>query len=103
MDFESLNYTGHIVDVDDPDIEEALGYLLTEGVLITGFVHPPTEPIQYGVLCNDVFYPAADMETLTDTSEIFEVFHIYRKDGRDGLIEWIAARRGIRPRKEQTK
>ena len=96
-----LHYKGYIVDADDPEIEEALGYLLAETVLITGFFSPPNPQLQFGVLCNDTFYRAADMELLTDSSEIFDVFHIYRKDGYDGLVEWIAKRRGIRPLKER--
>lgn len=96
-----LNYKGYICDVDDPEIEEALGYLLAESILITGFFSPPSPQLQFGVLCNDTFYRAADMELLTDSDEIFEVFHIYRKDGYGGLVEWIAQRRGIRPLKEK--
>lgn len=96
------SYSGYIVDPDDPEIEEALGYLLAEGVLITSFFNPPPEQLHFFVLCNDVFYRAADCEELQNSGEIFTVFHIYRKDGFDGLVEWIAKRRGVRPLKEQT-
>lgn len=46
------------------------------------------------LLCNDVFVPAADCEGVT-WAELPALRDLYRAEGDDGLLRWIAARRGI--------
>jgi len=54
-----------------------------------------------GIVCNDMFSPAADSE-LVALSEAPALLALYRADGCEGLMRWVAARRaestqGARP------
>lgn len=94
---EDIEYIGYVVDQDDPEIEDILAYLLSQLVIITGFIIPPDNTelklIQYGILCSDVFMPAADCEYINTVGELKEVYHIYRKGGMDNVFKWIKNRR----------
>ena len=56
------------------------------------------ETIVLYILCNDVFAPAADAESLT-LSELPTLFSLFESKDSYGVIEFVSLRRKLQPRK----
>ncbi len=48
------------------------------------------------ILCNDIFYPAADGETI-DWVDCPELLHRVLAEGWPAAVKWVAEKRGISP------
>ena len=50
------------------------------------------------ILINDVFVPASDGESIT-SEQLPDLFRLFEQKDTDGIIEWVALKRGQQPRK----
>jgi hypothetical protein len=83
---------------DELDIEEALGYLLlNEVVLLNGNRNRKDQPIEFYVSCSSVFaYGCVDSEALP-YEEILPLYGLWVKDPPWGPIFWCVSRRKQKP------
>jgi hypothetical protein len=77
----------------EPDYESMIAFLLDEGILFVGNDYGDGTVNLY-ININDYFAPAADAENLP-TSDIAKLFEMYRKDGYNGVAQYVADKRGI--------
>jgi hypothetical protein len=56
----------------------------------------PGQPVHFSVLVNDLFVPAADAEGF-DISEAIPLRDVFRKDGYEGVVRWVQAKRDGMP------
>jgi hypothetical protein len=75
-----------------PDHEMMIAYLLDEGVVSVSCNGNDAASLFVNV--NDHFAPAADAEDLT-YDDIPKLFDMYRKDGYDGVYQYVADKRNI--------
>lgn len=95
-----------ISDIDDvkesPHHEDMLIKLLQDNIVITNsfWFYDLPRGIQamtaIAVICNDIFYPAADAE-LINYEEIKELYEYHMKDNVYGHIAWSIKKRKQRP------
>ena len=79
-----------------PDHESMAAFLLDEGVVYLSAMWD-AENNEGAYLCiniNDYFHPAADSEDLP-WRDIPKLFDMYRKDGYNGVAQYVADKRGI--------
>jgi hypothetical protein len=79
-----------------PDYESMVAFLLDECVVYMSQMWD-AEKKEGAYLCiniNDYFHPAADSEDLP-FSDIPKLFDMYRKDGYNGVAQYVADKRGI--------
>lgn len=98
LDFlNDIEYTGYVICPDDPEIEDIIAYLLSQSVLIFGFISISDDSklnhLNYAVLCNDIFIPSADCEPIDTVKELKEIYHIYVNGGMNSVFEWIKNKR----------
>ena len=80
----------------EPDYESMAAFLLDEGVVYLSAMRD-AENNKGAYLCiniNDHFHPAADSEDLP-WEDIPKLFDMYRKDGYNGVAQYVADKRGI--------
>jgi hypothetical protein len=87
------NYYFEIAGEKVPNEEDMLAFLLDEGILFSGNDYGDGTVNLY-INVNDYFAPAADAENIP-TNEIPKLFDMYRKDGYDGVAQYVADKRGI--------
>lgn len=87
------NYYFEISGEKVPNQEDMLAFLLDEGILFSGNDYGDGTVNLY-ININDYFAPAADAENIP-TNEIPKLFDMYRKDGYDGVAQYVADKRGI--------
>jgi len=87
------NYYFEIAGEKVPNEEDMLAFLLDEGILFVGNDYGDGTVNLY-ININDYFAPAADAENIP-TNEIPKLFDMYRKDGYDGVAQYVADKRGI--------
>lgn len=80
----------------EPDYESMAAFLLDEGIVHLSFGTSPDgdKAACLYVLVNDYFVPAADGEDLP-LEDIPKLFDMYRKDGYNGVTQYVADKRGI--------
>jgi hypothetical protein len=76
-----------------PDHESMLAYLLDEEFIFSGNDYGSGTTNLY-ININDYFAPAADAERLPHR-DIPKLFEMYRKDGFEGICQYVADVRGI--------
>lgn len=76
-----------------PDDESMIAFLLDECILFVGNDYGDGTVNLY-ININDYFAPAADAENLP-TKDIAKLFEMYRKDGYNGVAQYVADKRGI--------
>ena len=86
------HFIGDDYDVQ-PDDESMIAFLLDEGILFVGNDYGDGTVNLY-ININDYVAPAADAENLP-TNEIPKLFEMYRKDGYNGVAQYVADKRGI--------
>ncbi len=59
------------------------------------FVPSEDGKIHFIVICNDIFYPAADTETIS-VNEVTKVNEAFLAENWRGVMKWIAKKRGIK-------
>ncbi len=75
------------------DVESMVAFLLDESILFVGNDYGDGT-INLYININDYFAPAADAENLP-TCDIAKFFEMYRRDGYDGVAQYVADKRGI--------
>lgn len=101
---ESKAFVRISVFPEDPEPEEALGYLLLDNVILLGdywYHKDRTEAqkreISINVICSDTFsYACADCEPLP-FGELLIVYQLWRKDPLWGPTYWCVKQRKQRP------
>lgn len=92
----TINRT-YYYDLDDgrfePDYESMVAFLLDESILFVGNNYG-SGTVNLYININDYFAPAADAENIP-TNEIPKLFEMYRKDGYNGVAQYVADKRGI--------
>lgn len=76
-----------------PDLENMIAFLLDAGILFVGNDYG-NGTVNLYININDYFAPAADAESLP-TKDIPKLFDMYRKDGYNGVAQYVADKRGI--------
>lgn len=87
------NYYFDISGEKVPNEEDMLAFLLDECILFVGNDYGDGTVNLY-ININDYFAPAADAENLP-TKDIPKLFEMYRKDGYNGVAQYVADKRGI--------
>lgn len=76
-----------------PDLENMIAFLLDESILFIGNDYG-NGTVNLYININDYFAPASDAEKLP-TKDIAKLFDMYRKDGYNGIKQYVADKRGI--------
>ena len=76
----------------EPDYEMMVAYLIDEGVVWVNCNEDKAASLYINI--NDYFAPAADAEDLP-FKDIPKLFEMYRKDGYNGVAQYVADKRGI--------
>jgi hypothetical protein len=76
-----------------PDHESMAAFLLDESILFIGNDYGDGTVNLY-ININDYFGPGSDAECLP-TQDIPKLFDMYRKDGYNGVAQYVADKRGI--------
>lgn len=76
-----------------PDEESMLAYLLDEGIIFVGNDYGSGKTTLY-ININDYFGPGSDAEDFP-SKDIPKLFDMYRKEGYDGVAQYVADKRGI--------
>jgi hypothetical protein len=87
------NYYFEIAGEKVPNEEDMLAFLLDEGILFSGNDYGDGT-INLYINVNDYFAPAADAESLPH-KDIPKLFDMYRKDGYNGVYQYVADKRGV--------
>lgn len=82
--------------------EAMLSKLLDENILFCNsrkYIEDKKEEEETIVLfvnANDIFYPAADAESIT-LKELPNLFRLYEEKGQDGILIWLCQKRNLQP------
>lgn len=87
------NYYFDINGEKVPNEEDMLAFLLDEGVLFSGNDYGNNTVTLY-INVNDYFGPGSDAESLP-SKDVAKLFDMYRKDGYNGVSQYVADKRGI--------
>jgi hypothetical protein len=76
-----------------PDLENMIAFLLDAGTLFVGNDYG-NGTVNLYININDYFGPGSDAESLP-IKDIAKLFDMYRKDGYNGVAQFVADKRGI--------
>ena len=87
------NYYFDINGEKVPNEEDMLAFLLDEGILFSGNDYGDGT-INLYINVNDYFAPASDAESLP-SCDVAKLFDMYRESGYDGVVQYVADKRGV--------